>query len=363
MTRDKLQKQAADMLLKKRRLVCQWATGTGKSGIVLTFLKEHPTFSCLIFVPESNNIQNWIDEFEKFGIQTDKVKIACYASMQKFKRTYWDLLVFDEAPHINTQKRLDVCKTMYGEYVLALGAVMKEEEVRALESEYGEFARDSLPITKAMKLGLLPYPEICVCHLDIGKIQGKHYYRGQAYSPKAYLELLNIQIRQQYQKYCSERNDKYLTQMKILGSKRKLFLGEIKETALSHICTNLQNNNRRFLCFCSSIAQAEILGGENAFTSKTAASKKLLQKFNNHDINSLYVVGKLIEGQNLKDIECGVIGLLGNSIRIAVQELGRIMRSKNPRIYVLVFDNTKDTSFLTSITSQIPETYIKHYRL
>ena len=89
---------------------------------------------------------------------------------------------------------------------------------------------------------------------------------------------------------------------------------------------------------------------------------RLLEKFNDHDINSLYVVGKLIEGQNLKDIECGVIVQLGGTERITVQSIGRIMRSDNPVIYVPVFDGTKDDSFLYTLTDNIPDNCIKHYK-
>jgi superfamily II DNA or RNA helicase len=74
------------------------------------------------------------------------------------------------------------------------------------------------------------------------------------------------------------------------------------------------------------------------------------------------VVGKLIEGQNLVDIDCGVIAQLGGTQRITVQEAGRIMRSLNPEIFILVFDDTKDESFLYTLTSSIPAQYIKHYK-
>ena len=73
------------------------------------------------------------------------------------------------------------------------------------------------------------------------------------------------------------------------------------------------------------------------------------------------MVGKLIEGQNLKDIDCGIIGQLGGTQRITVQECGRIMRSSNPEIFIPIFDDTKDNSFLYTLTSSIPREYISHY--
>ena len=90
---------------------------------------------------------------------------------------------------------------------------------------------------------------------------------------------------------------------------------------------------------------------------------KVLDKFNNHEIDSLYVVGKCIEGQNLKDIDCGVIGQLGGKTRITTQSVGRVMRSPTPTIYIPVYDGTKDNGFMGSLRGSISDKYIKHYKL
>ena len=73
------------------------------------------------------------------------------------------------------------------------------------------------------------------------------------------------------------------------------------------------------------------------------------------------MVGKLIEGQNLNDIDCGILGQIGGTHRITVQEMGRIMRSQNPIIYIPIFDDTKDESFLRTATDNVPMEYISHY--
>ena len=145
------------------------------------------------------------------------------------------------------------------------------------------------------------------------------------------------------------------------GNERKRFLGSRKDQAIFRICQELNKKGKRYICFCSSIKQAEALSGDNAYTSKSPKSMEHLRRFNNHEINSLFVVGKLIEGQNLNDIECGIIGQLGGTQRITAQELGRVFRSKNPVVYVPVFDESKDDSFLYTLTASIPEEYIKHY--
>lgn len=350
MDRNELQSIAASWLEKNRRLICQWATGTGKSNIVLKFLLRHPDYKCLILVPEQNNIQNWIDEFVKFNIPTDNVQIYCYASFHKFRDTEWDLLVFDEVPHTDTEKRLAVCKTVKARFILALGAVVTYAERRALEDIYGVFRKSIIGLSSAIKMGLLPPLTVKVAHLEMPEKSKIEYKRVHSEVDKAVGE------------FNAKPNEWNKKKMLFAGSKRKRFLGSLKEEALAIICRQFNLEGKRFLCFCSSIKQANALGGEYAFTSETPTSKKLIERFNNHEINSLYVVGKLIEGQNLKDIDCGVIGQLGGTDRITVQSIGRIMRSDNPVIYIPVFDGTKDDGFLSTLTDNVPEEYIKHYK-
>lgn len=362
MTKDELQASAVFRLEQCGKLICQWATGCGKSGVVLKFLKAHPTYSCLILVPEQNNIENWSYEFDKFGVSKDNVVIMCYASFHKMEQTHWDLLVFDEMPHIDTEKRLAICQSVTGDYILALAAVIDNDERHSLESTYGHFVSSIVTLGMAMNWGILPSPTVYIVHMELDNTVKKHFVKGISCTDKEYYEHVQAKVERAANAYEDNPNKFTRNRMLQAGSERKRLLGKLKDDAIGMICRELESKRKRFLCFCSSIKQAELLGGSNAFTSKTPASLKLLDRFNNGEINSLFVVGKLIEGQNLRNIECGVIGQLGGTQRITVQSIGRIMRSDNPIIYVPTFDGTKDESFLYTLTSSIPERCIKHYK-
>ena len=363
MTRDELQDKAADRLWNCRRLICQWATGTGKSSVAIRFLKAHPTFRCLIVVPKTNNIQNWRDEFRKFDVPDDKVEIICYASIHKYAGTSWNLVVFDEMPHLDTEKRLAVCRSVAARYVLALGAVIDDDERMSLESVYGKFDISVITLGMAMSMGILPSPTVNVIHMSLDDKVRARVVNGRRCTAKEEYDHIQAKVTKAVNDYNANSSAFNKQRMLRAGNERKRFLGSLKEDAMRGICERLYAGKKRFLCFCSSIKQANSLGGPLAFTSKTPAKLRLLDRFNNKEINSLYVVGKLIEGQNLKDIDCGVIGQLGGTQRITVQECGRILRSDNPVIYVPVFDETKDDSFLYTLTSSIPEGCIKHYKL
>ncbi len=363
MDRNTLQTLAAQRLAKEYRLICQWCTGAGKSNVVLKFLKAYPSTTCLILVPEQNNIENWKAEFSKFGVSADLVNIVCYASLHKYRNTGWDLVVFDEAPHVDTVLRRGICRTIRGKYVLALGAVMNQDEIAVLEDIYGRFARSYVSLGQAIEWGILVSPIICICHMTLDDRQRNIQYSGRLLTMKEAYRNAEYKVSNAVTAYNAVSSRFNRSRMLRAGSERKRLLGKFKDTSMRRICDVLTSQGKRFLCFCSSIKQAEELGGENAFTSHTPASMKLLDRFNNHEIDSLYVVGKLIEGQNLTDIDCGVIGQLGGTSRITVQSIGRIMRSDNPVIYLPVFDGTKDDGFLYTVTSNVPQDYIKHYKL
>lgn len=360
LTRNKLQETAAEFLERKKRLICEWATGIGKSGVALSFLKKHPDYSCLILVPEQNNIENWIEECKKWDVSLENLTIVCYASLHKYVHTSWDLLVLDEAPHIDTEKRAAYLKSISANYVLALGAVISEEENNTLQELYGPIDISKISLAKAISMGILPPMRIYVLHLQLNDTVKSEYLYGNPVTPQYLYDTLQRRVDRYLEIYNEKKNRFTRQKMLQAGMDRKRFLGSQKEQAIRRICRKLDHDNRRYLCFCSSIKQAESIGKERAFTSKSTKSFGHLDKFNNHEINSLFVVCKLIEGQNLKDIDAGIIGQLGGTGRITVQECGRIIRSSNPVIYIPIFDGTKDEGFLTTVTSNIPTEYIKH---
>lgn len=363
MTRAELQEGAADLLIRFNRVICQWATGVGKSGVVMQFLKKRPNITCLILVPEQANIENWKAEFNKFGIPLDGVTIACYASYHKYSNTNWGLLVFDEAPHIDTEKRKKICNTVHGFFILALGAVISRDEVAVLEAIYGDFVKSYISLSKAIEMGFLGKPKVNICHIKLDNKEKKVWYQGRLYTEKEAYDIIDWQTAKAVDRFNKFKNKRNEQKMFRLGLERKQCLGSLKSTAAKRLCKHLQSQGKRFICFCSSIKQANQLGGANALTSQTPRRYHLLQQFNNYEINSLYVVGKLIEGQNLNGIEEGVIIQLSNKERITVQSIGRVMRSPNPVIWILVFDDTKDESLLYDVIHTIPEQYISHYNL
>ena len=362
MDRDTLQANAVSLLERSGRLMCLWATGCGKSGVALRFLKKNPGYKALILVPETVNISNWEDEFRKFDVDISNTSIACYASLHKFADTKWDLLIIDEAPHVDTELRSSYLETIKARYVLALGAVISEDEQARLTHLFGLFAKSRMGLQEAIRYGILPPPTVNVVHMKLDDKNHHLWYDGCLLTDQGVYNAIQRKLNNAKAEFDLKPTEWNRIKINKIGSERKRFLGARKDEAIKLICDTLDKKKYRYLCFCSSIAQAKALGGERAFTSQTPTSMKLLERLNSGELNSLFVVAKLIEGQNIKNIHCGVLGQLGNSNRITVQEIGRVMRSENPIVFVPIFDNTKDEGFLYTVTNNIPQEYIKHYK-
>ena len=141
------------------------------------------------------------------------------------------------------------------------------------------------------------------------------------------------------------------------GGIRKKFLSDCKTDKLMEITQNLELIEKRFICFCGSIEQAEILGKDNCIHSKKEV-KSIIHKFQSKEINSLYAIKMLTEGQNLEGIEAGIIGQLDGTERPFVQRNGRMLRAEFPEIYVLYFIGTKDEDYLQNVINAIPNEFL-----
>lgn len=140
------------------------------------------------------------------------------------------------------------------------------------------------------------------------------------------------------------------------GLQRKRFLGDLKTIVAANLLNRIKD--KRLICFCSSIDQARILGGRNAVHSEESRSLQIIEKFNRKEISSLFAVGLLQEGQNLVDIQVGVIIQLDGKERAFIQKFGRSLRAEDPIQFILYYENTRDEEYLKKALDGIDETYI-----
>ena len=399
MTREELKIQSLSLIKRSNRVALQWCTGLGKSKMAIDMAnyladKEFEEYgeplNVLLVVAETAHKSNWKIEFDRWGLKTDSVVMECYASLKKYRNSYWDLVIFDEAHHLGSDLRIDMLTELHAQNIILLSATLPDQVMQAVTEVFGEFVTSKVTLKEAIEWGILPQPKVYLIPLTLdstypnctiieewGKKEKRVTYKCKFHERWEYLKnkdkypnvTLEISCTQQQKyDYLSDqfeywRSQFFRTRQEFIknkwlqvGSKRKRFLGESKTDAVRLLLHKIRG--KRFICFCTSIEQAELLGGKNAIHSKKDNSLGIIDDFNTKKIDNLFAVGMLQEGQNLTDIEAGVIVQLDGQERAFVQKFGRSLRATDPIQFIFYYKDTRDTEYLENVLEGINKEYI-----
>ena len=396
MTRDEIQSQALQLSVIHNRVLLSWATGVGKSYAFIKIQEHLNIEKTWIVVAEVAHIKNWEDEYKKHKKETllSKTKIFCYASLKNNLDEQVDLLCLDEGHHATSELRLDHLSSIRATKIIALTATIDKSKKLLLEGIYGRFEVSSVSLAKAIEWGIIPEPKIFIIPLELNNtvhnciIEESWGLAAKRITIKCNFEDRWEYIKEKKGKYpnikliinCTQRqkNDYLDAQSKywknafmrgredyqkakwlLTGSERKRFLANCKTDKVVPFIKKLKK--KRFICFCGSIEQANTLGKDNAIHSKMTEGSpaESIEAFSKHKIKTLYVVGMLQEGQNLPDIEAGIIIQLDGQERPFTQKSGRALRAKEPILFVFYYKNTRDEEYLAKILEGINPEYIQ----
>jgi superfamily II DNA or RNA helicase len=382
-SRQLIKSKCEELFDNHRASILELSTGVGKSFQSINFQSLMGLPLTYICVAETAHIQNWIDEYIKHGFEhlLERTKIFCYASLRKYKNKSCDLLILDEMPHALSEIRMEILSTIKCAKVIGLSATITDQDKINFKSIFGDYGIYTITMEEAIEMEILPKPKVCLIPLkldnskksetiefkrgrNINEIHCDYLQRNTYIYAKNKYPTLNLIIhctQQEKYNYLEANYEKARIYKRSgwlrHGGIRKKFLSDCKTDKLMEITQNLELIEKRFICFCGSIEQAEILGKDNCIHSKKEV-KSIIHKFQSKEINSLYAIKMLTEGQNLEGIEAGIIGQLDGTERPFVQRNGRMLRAEFPEIYVLYFQNTKDEDYLQNVINIIPEEYL-----
>lgn len=370
-----MQEEAVRTLLSEERVIVNWGTGVGKSRVAIRCLEEiarrEPDFTALLLVTETAHKKNWRNEFndaigeERTNELFEHITMECYASFKNYNYTKWTLAIADEAHHLRSDMRTEHLETIYADYFLALSATISDQGdgdklLETLDRTFGPFMTLEYDVNDAIRDGIIPEPEIKVINMDLNEATRKEYNRREDYLEKKKKEYKDAKEAAGLGYGQENAETTKLSQaVKFAGKMRKDYLGTVKTGMAGWYAKKLRSEGKRFICFCTDIKQAEKLGGPNCIHSeKHKESLKIIDAFNEKQIDSLYVVDMLKEGQNLKDIDAGIIVQLGRKERDFKQRFGRVLRSENPVLYILHIPDTVDDEFLATSLEDVDQKYI-----
>lgn len=396
MIRNDINKKSISLIKANKILALEFATGVGKSKIALDIVNKLKTsnYKVLLVVAELAHIKNWEDEAQKWGYIAlyNSITVVTYASLKKHQKLNYDLIILDEAHHIGSEVRLDILDNISFNKMLLLSATLNDTLKYQLSALLNVSIKTyKITMQQAIDLKLLSEPKIYLIPLllnnknyteTIVEEWGKSnlrktykctysdrwdYLKKRKEIPNATLEIsctpfqkylyLTEQFNYYKKIYIRNKNEAIKNKWLQMGSKRKRFLGESKTPVIKKFLIGMEGI--RYICFCSSIDQAVILGGENSIHSKKDNSAEIIQKFNSKENDSLFAVGMLQEGQNLVDIEAGIIVQLDGQDRSFIQKFGRSMRAEDPVQYIFYYQNTRDAEYLENVLEGINKQYVK----
>lgn len=392
MTREEVINNATMLLQKSPNIALQMPTNMGKSRIAIELVKhcfKEPKL--LLVVNEIPHKKNWKEEFKKWGTFKN-LTIICYASLKNYVNTSWDAIIWDEAHHLGTPLRISYFETIQAKNNFFLSATLTKDFIVLLKDILGNLATYKITLDEAIKADIIPQPQIYLVKLNLNttvrdqtvvETWGNKYRRVRYVvnypdrwtykrNKRSYPNVELIIKCTEYEKYhylCEQveywkkrfmidRSDIVKNKWLQYGSQRKRYLGELKTPYVQKIIDKIKD--KRFICFCTSILQADALGGKNCIHSQVKNPLNTIDKFNEHKINSLFACQMITEGQNLKDIEVGIIIQLDGQELKYIQKTGRVLRAKKPVQYVLYYNNTRDSEYLEKVLEIMDKNYIKH---
>ena len=394
MTRAEIQKRAVELMRDTPLLILQWCTGLGKSKAAIDIIKDlsKDRIDILLVVSEIAHKENWKKEFLKWGLPSNvDILIETYASLKKHKKEVYDLIILDEAHHAGSDLRMEVLEEIKSKKVLALSATLPSEMGFKLGLLYGrKMSSFKVSLQQAIDWGILPKPKLYLIPMTLdntrltqiiieewGRKEKRRtvkcsiserwtYMKDKATYPHMRLEIectelqkylyLSDQIEFWKRKFLQTMNGGVKNKWLRFGSERKRFLGSLKDNTAKKVLTLIKD--KRYICFCSSIEQAEKLGGNNSIHSKKKGALNTIEDFNNKKINNLFVIGMIQEGQNLVDTGVGIVIQLDGQERAFIQKSGRTMRVEDPVLFILYYKDTRDEEYLQTALEDINPDYI-----
>ena len=373
MTREEVFQECLTKIDNTKFLLLELATGVGKTKISLDLVNhlvatkyKGKKVSMLLLVAKTVHKQTWKDEMKKWGgVEVDTLTMECYESLKKHQYEYYDIVVADEVHHLNSDKRLDMLKTLSFGNLIGLSATIPQKLKMYLKYEYHADVV-SCDLVKAIDSEILPEPKIVLLPLQVDavnptetielnpKIKGKVYhgdfsklwsYRKMKVhaiitcTPKQKLGDMNNQILFAKNRYQRTRQDYLRNKWLFDCGERIKFLANLKNDIVKAILHKLAKE--RCITFCKTIEQAETLG-KYCIHSKNPNSDDIYNAFNAKNINHIASVNVLNEGANLVDCKYAVFANYSASEICSAQRLGRSLRHKSPVIILPYYKDTRE---------------------
>ena len=362
--------------LTNKAILLELPTSYGKSLIGMDLCLRDNPHSILIVVPRVVLIQNWKDEFKKWGNDEylDRVTFSTYAGLHKVPniREHFNCVILDEAHHV-TPRVQDLLTYITYDKIIMLSATVKRDLKYDLKDMFPDLYCYKVNMREAIEDEVLPDPMVYLLPLTLdsrynsekivehssGRISVTCSYKDRwNYLRNKNIKLtiectqlqksveMNNEINFWKDKYMRTRNEIFKNRWLHLAGQRLKWLSNLKNPIVLSLLALFKNE--RVLTFCNSIDQTIELG-KNCINSKNKSAVKVLESFNKGEIGHITACNMINEGMNLSNCRIGIYANLNSSEIIIKQRLGRILRHKNPVIVIPFYKGTREEELVAKM--------------
>lgn len=366
--------------IESSHILCELPTSFGKTKLALDlmskklpikFVEKH-NIKILIVVPRLVLINNWKEEFDKWGYSDylPYVEFVTYVSLPK-KAGVWELAILDEGHHLSQRCKEAVEEGFILKNVIILSATVGYNIKLDLKQLFPDLYVYKVSTKQAIKDEVLPDPKVYLIPLTLDntklscQIVKNPSQKIELIVPYAqrfkYARVKNRRIvikctQKQYYNdltsmiewYKKKTYSEIFKNMFLRKSGERLkWLSDQKTSFIKSLLDQLKD--QRTLTFCNGIAHTEELGKYCINSKDPKISVENLNRFNNQEVDHITACNMLDEGMNLVNCRVGVYAVLNSSERMIKQKLGRLLRHKDPVIIIPYYEGTRDEELVNKM--------------
>tara|TARA_R110000737_G_scaffold5520_5_gene18550 strand:+ start:435 stop:1598 length:1164 start_codon:yes stop_codon:yes gene_type:complete len=367
--------------IEQRKALNSWAkqgfvgsviagTGFGKSRVGVLAV-EHALKDggkALILVPTVQLQDQFMGEFDKWGVSPDNVEVLCYQSAYKLKGEEYDIVVCDEVHlGLSPEYRKFFKYNMYNKLLCMTATLPEEEEYREILEKIAPAAY-KITLDKCVQLGIVsPYNISCV-PVTLTPDEQKAYKKANNSFVQWKYMLGQFNAFESAQLIMKNKNatagDKQKAIMFYRAIRMRKQIVDFAENKIHKFKEMYElNTDKRILVFsgandftdklCNSIAPNAM----SYHSKKTKKQKELaLESFKNGSINVLCSTKALNQGFDVPDANMGIIcGITSKSLSM-IQRVGRLIRfqeNKIGEIIILYVADSQEEKWLKSAVKNL----------
>jgi superfamily II DNA or RNA helicase len=334
--REEIQNQAASIVLKNNfnGILLDICPRLGKTLCFIKAIANLQNLKILILVPEIDFKDTWNAEFKKWNY-TGITEVECFASLDKVKDNYYDIVWVDEVHLLSFAKICILAQMRYKNLIKSLGGMsgsISNKNKKDLKQYLKLEVAYTYSIRQGIKDGIIADYRIILCPVKLLKSEKEKYDK----VTKEFEDLKEQAL----------KNPRLNHIKKLVAGKRARMLYGFKSKI--NAVKKLVDKQERCMVFTCLTEVAESISDAHHGSNKKLNN---LELFKQGTINKLAVAKLANAGVTIPNLKVGIIHQLQSNENTAIQRILRMCNldgNQTAYIYIFYYEETVDFDWVSS---------------